>query len=67
MTGTITDINILLEKLDRDDKAKVSYFIKLLVNQSKYRKLKEEISMRREEIKKGETLTHEDIWNKIDV
>jgi hypothetical protein len=63
---TIEDMNIL-EKLDRDDKGRVFYFIRLLVSQSKYRKLKEEISMRREEIKKGEILTHEDIWNKIDV
>jgi hypothetical protein len=63
---TIEDMNIL-EKLDRDDKERVFYFIRLLVSQSKYRKLKEEISMRREEIKKGEILTHEDIWNKIDV
>ena len=63
---TIENMNIL-EKLDRADKEKVCYFIKLLASQSKYRELKEEISVRREEIKEGKALTHEDIWNKADV
>ncbi len=55
----------ILERLDKDDKDKLSYFIDILLDQSKYRKLKKEISMRRNEIEKGETLTHEDIWKKI--
>ncbi|MCD6183107.1 MAG: hypothetical protein J7K01_02250 [Thermovirga sp.] len=57
----------ILNKLDKEDKEKVSYFIRLLMRQSKYRKLREEISARREEIKKGETLTHDDIWDELDV
>ena len=52
-----------LEKLDNIDKEKVSYFIRLLLNQSKYRKLKKEITLRRMEIKNGETLPHNEIWN----
>ena len=57
----------ILEKLDQEDKEKVSYFIRLLLNQSRYRLLKEEISSRREEIKSGETLTHDEIWDTLNV
>lgn len=59
--------NNILEKPDKEDKEKVSYFMRILMNQSKYRKLKEEISIRRKEIKKGETLIHDDFWDKLDV
>lgn len=57
----------VLEKLDKADQEKITYFLNLLLNKSKYKKLKEEISMRRDEIKKGEILNHEEIWNKLDV
>ena len=57
----------LLEKLDKEDKEKVSYFARLLLNQSKYQELKEEISIRREEINRGETLTHDDVWDTLNV
>jgi len=63
---TIPTINIL-EKMDKEDREKVSYFINILLNQSKYQKLREEIFARREEIKKGETLNHEDFWDKLNV
>jgi len=43
----------LLGKLDKEDKEKISYFVRLLARQSKYRKLKEAVSERREEIKRG--------------
>ena len=57
----------VLEKLDRTDQEKINYFFKLLLNQSKYKKLKDELAERREEIKKGDVLDHEEIWNEIDV
>jgi len=57
----------LLGKLDKEDKEKISYFVRLLARQSKYRKLKEAVSERREEIKRGEALSHEDIWEGMDV
>lgn len=57
----------ILEQLDKDDQEKVTYFLKLLLDKSKYKKLKEEISIRREEIIKGETLNHEEIWKNLDV
>jgi len=57
----------IIEKLDQEDKDKVSYFIRLLLNQSKYQALKKEIVLRREEIQHGETLTHEAIWDQMNV
>ena len=59
----------VLEKLDKSDqeKIKIEYFLKLLLDKSKYNKLKEEIFVRREEIVKGEVLSHDEIWNKVDV
>ncbi len=57
----------MLQKLDDEDKQKVAYFVKLLVSQSKYAKLKEEISARKEEIRKGATLSHEEIWKELGV
>ncbi len=57
----------VLEKLDKGDQRKITYFLKLLLNKSKYKKLKEEISIRRDEINKGETLNHDEIWNKLNV
>lgn len=56
-----------LEKLDHNDKEKVAYFIKLLLKQSKYQKLTEEISRRREEINQGESLSHDDLWEQLNV
>jgi len=57
----------VLERLDDDDKYKIKYFIQLLMQQTKYKKLKEEIRARRGEISKGETLTHDEIWTHLDV
>ncbi len=57
----------ILEKLDKADQEKIKYFIRLLLNKSKYKKLKKEISNRRDEIAKGETLSHDEIWKKLDV
>lgn len=57
----------IFEKLDKEDQEKVSYFLKLLWNQSKYQKMKVEIMERRREIERGDTLSHEDIWSHMDV
>ena len=62
----MAEINII-EKLDQEDKEKVSYFIRLLLHQSKYQALKKEIALRREEIHQGQTLTHDAIWQNIHV
>ena len=57
----------ILEQLDQEDKEKVSYFIRLLLNKSKYQQLKQEIVDRREEIKSSGTLSHEEIWKQMNV
>jgi len=57
----------LIEKLDAEDQKKAAYFLKLLLDQSKYRKTKLEVRERREEVQRGETLTHEEIWSQLDV
>ena len=57
----------LIDKLDHEDREKVSYFVKLLMRQSKYRRLQAEVSERRQEIKRGDTLTHKEIWEELNV
>jgi hypothetical protein len=57
----------ILERLDQEDKEKVSYFIRLLLNKSKYQQLKNELTERRKEIQSGETLSHEDLWKQLNV
>jgi hypothetical protein len=57
----------ILEKLDDEDKYKIKYFIRLLVQQEKYNNLKDEIRSRRKEIAQGETLTHDELWASLDV
>ena len=56
-----------LNLLDKKDQEKVEYFIKLLTMQTKYNFLKKEIDNRKKEIKKSETLTHDDIWSNLNV
>lgn len=62
----VSEIGII-ERLDQEDKEKVSYFIRLLLNKSKYQQLKKEVIARREEIKSGETISHEDLWKQMNV
>ena len=57
----------LLEKMDQEDQKKVSYFMSLLLSQSKYSALQKEISLRRKEIRQGKSLTHKEIWNELHV
>ncbi len=41
--------------------------LKLLLNQAKYKKLKDEILSRKDEIKDGEVFEHDEIWKELDV
>ena len=61
-----SDLSII-EQLDSEDKEKLLYFAKLLLGQSKYKKLREEIERRRAEIREGKVLSHEEIWAELDV
>ncbi len=64
---SVTDELMIIKKLDDLDQKKIRYFLKLLINQRKYEKLRQEIAERRQEIVKGNTVTHEEIWQQIDV
>jgi len=57
----------LIDNLDEKDRDKLRYFLRLLLQQSKYRRLRQELKSRREEISKGQTLSHEEIWERLDV
>lgn len=57
----------IFEKLDPDDQEKVDYFLKLLLEQSKYRQTKADVLERRREVKHGEVLTHDEIWSRMNV
>ncbi|GAB6163479.1 hypothetical protein JCM12298_26390 [Desulfothermus naphthae] len=57
----------ILQKLDKNDQEKIMYFLKLLLNQAKYKKLKDEILFRKKEIKHGEVFEHDEIWKELDV
>jgi len=50
---------------DNEDKKKLSEFAGILVKQDRYSRLRKEIEIRRDEIKKGEVLSHEEIWQDL--
>jgi hypothetical protein len=56
-------INLLEEK----DKKKIFYFTELLLKKEKYNNLRKDLEVRRKEIKQGKVLSHETIWNSLDV
>jgi len=64
---SIVDELSIIEKMDDSDQEKIRYFLKLLVKEKKYKKLKREIDERRKEIAEHQGLTHDEIWQKIDV
>ena len=57
----------LFEALDAEDQKKAAYFLKLLLQQSKYQKTKLKLKERREEVEQGETITHQQIWSGLGV
>ena len=61
-----TDLE-MLAKLDDKDQEKIKYFLKLLLEQIKYKDTKRQIISRRREIGKGQTLSHQDIWKAVNV
>jgi len=58
-------VSLIIEKvslLNNEDKNKILEFTNILLKQNKYNKLRKEIEDRRGEIKRGEILSHEEIW-----
>ncbi len=64
MTVSTKDI---IENLETADKEKVVYFVNLLLEQKKYQSLKKELNERREQIKQGDSLSHNDFWKDVNV
>ncbi|NPA10745.1 MAG: hypothetical protein GXO62_00700 [Epsilonproteobacteria bacterium] len=52
-----------IEKLDQKELILAEEFINQLLKKENYKKIKQELNQRREEIKKGDILTHEEIWD----
>jgi hypothetical protein len=57
------EITKIINNLDKNDKKLVNLFVEELLKKEKYKSLREEIEKRREEIRKGEFLTHEEVWD----
>ncbi|MDQ7056620.1 MAG: hypothetical protein Q9M89_09305 [Persephonella sp.] len=55
-------LEFYLEHLDKKDREKLIKFAKELYKQKKYKTLRKEIEERRQEVLKGEVLSHEEIW-----
>ena len=53
--------------LNEEDKRKILELANILLKQNKYNKLRKEIEARREEIKIGDVLSHEEIWRDRDI
>ena len=48
--------------LNDEDKKKILELANILLKQNKYNELRKEIEARRNEVRKGEVLSHEEIW-----
>ena len=53
----------IINHLDEKDKKLLDTIAFELLKKEKYKNLRNEIEKRREEIKKGETLSHEEVWD----
>ena len=53
----------IINKLDKNDKKLLDFLALELLKKEKYQNLRIEIEKRRKEIKKGNTLFHEEVWN----
>jgi len=57
--------NNIITYLDEKDKEKVLFFAEMLIKQSKYDKLREEIQKRRKEINDNQVISHQDFWQDL--
>jgi hypothetical protein len=53
----------IINHLDEKDKKLLDTIAFELLKKEKYKNLRNEIEKRRDEIKKGETLSHEEVWD----
>ena len=59
------DLLELEKQLTPTDRHLLEKFITNLLKKKKYAHLRKEIEQRRQEVAKGEYLTHEDFWNEF--
>jgi hypothetical protein len=57
----------VIEKLDRKDKEKISYFANILLRKAKYDKLKGELRNARKQVADGDVLSHGEVWSSLNV
>ncbi|HCL56449.1 MAG TPA: hypothetical protein DHW82_05505 [Spirochaetia bacterium] len=62
---TIEPIEEVIPLLDKNEKAILTLFANNLIKKRKLLKNRTEIEKRREEIKQGKTLSHQDIWDEL--
>jgi len=55
-------LEFYLKNLDDKDRDKLLKLAKELYKQKKYKKLRQEIEERRQEISEGKVLSHEEVW-----
>ena len=55
----------IISLLNDEDRKKVLELANILLKQRKYNNLRKEIETRREEVKRGEVLSHEEIWQDV--
>jgi hypothetical protein len=55
----------IISLLDDEDKKTLSEFANILVKHNKYRKLRKEMENRRAEVRKGDVLSHEEMWQDV--
>jgi len=53
------------EKLDEKDKELIEQFISKVVESKKYKKLRDELNERREDIKKGDVISFDDFFKDV--
>lgn len=56
-----------IDLLEDEDKQKVSYLASLLLKKEKYQHLKKDLRERRNEIKLNQTLSHDEVWDSLNV
>ncbi|AEI14921.1 hypothetical protein Flexsi_1267 [Flexistipes sinusarabici DSM 4947] len=53
------------EKLDKKDKELIEQFISKVVESKKYKKLRDELNERREDIKKGDVISFDEFFKDV--
>lgn len=61
----VKNLEEMLNTLDDKEQIVVMDFIQKILKSKKYKKLREEIKKRREEVSKGKIMSHEEIWHDV--